>query len=337
MKVGMQGFFVQRRLKRPVQPLAEQIGHAEHHFIDLPGRDHHIAQKAVRHLLQQPSGRFGMVAGIHVVLLHQPGHGIPGNGGGVHHHGHAHGNDPHAQRFLRQAQPVIAHAAAGFNAGVGDLDGAADAPAVESGQRVNGDDRRRAYPLDQPPAQLRRFDAGQPQHAGRNGADTPQTAPHFPGKAFPQMAGHQRPLHHPGAQRVGGHVAVAQPHHQHLALLGQQRPHGLCDQADEHWPLRLTASGQFRAFQRDVFAHGPLQHLRRPAGLDHDPRPFDAADLVGAHADALQPSALLPHAFHGQIRAKTAHTIPSFLWGQCARFDEKACGRFSLSFSFVLF
>ena len=117
VKVGMQGFFVQRRLKRPVQPLTEQIGYAEHHFVDLPGRDHHIAQKAVRHLLQQPPGGFGMVAGIHVIFLHQPGHCIPGNGGGVHHHGHAHGNDPHAQRFLRQAQPVIAHAAAGFNAG----------------------------------------------------------------------------------------------------------------------------------------------------------------------------------------------------------------------------
>ena len=114
-----------------------------------------------------------MVAGIHVVLLHQPGHGVPGNGGGVHHHGHAHGNDPHAQCFLRQAQPVIAHAATRFNAGVGNLDGAANAPAVEGGQRVNGDHRRRAHPLNQAPAQLRRFDAGQAQHAGSNGADAP--------------------------------------------------------------------------------------------------------------------------------------------------------------------
>ena len=134
------------------------------------------------------------------------------------------------------------------------------------------------------------------------------------------MARHQRPLHHP----------VAQPDYQHLALPGQQRPHGLRNQADEHLPLLLLAVGQFRAFQRDIFAHGTLQGFRRPPGLDHNPRPFDAADLVGTHADAFQSSALLPHALHGQIRAKTAHTIPSFLWGQCARFCEKACMALSL-------
>ena len=49
----MQGFRIQTGLQGAVQALAEQIGHAEHHLVDLPGRDHHFPQIAFGYLLQQ--------------------------------------------------------------------------------------------------------------------------------------------------------------------------------------------------------------------------------------------------------------------------------------------
>ena len=73
------------------------------------------------------------------------------------------------------------------------------------------------------------------------------------------MARHQHALHHAGAQRVGGHVAVAKAHHQHLALARQQTFHALRHQRGQQLLGVRVAAGQVAVLQRDVFARVPAQ------------------------------------------------------------------------------
>ena len=181
----------------------------------------------------------------------------------------------------------------------------------------------------QPAAQFRRLDARQSQHAGRDGAHPPQPAAQLPGHGLPQVARHQHALHHAGTQRVGGYVAVAKPHHQHLALAGQQASDSLRYQRGQQLLGVRVAAGQVAVFQGDVFACVPAQQLGRAFLLDADAGVRDAAQMMRAHAHALHPSATLVDAFHGQIRPKSAHAPlpPSCL----KRARKKAAHAFSYS------
>lgn len=57
----------------------------------------------------------------------------------------------------------------------------------------------------------------------------------------------------------GGYVAVAKPHHQHLALAGQQASDSLRHQRGQQLLGVRVAAGQVAVFQGDVFACVPAQ------------------------------------------------------------------------------
>ena len=145
-------------------------------LVNLARGDDHIAQESFRHLPEQLLRRFLVPAGQQAVFVDQARHGVARDGGGVDYHGHPHGDHLYPQRFLRQAQTVVSHAAARLDARIGDLHGGADALALKGGQRVDGDDSRGTHMAHQPAAQFRRLDARQSQHAGRDGAHPPQPA-----------------------------------------------------------------------------------------------------------------------------------------------------------------
>src|SRR5699024_10709920 len=100
--------------------------------------------------------------------------GVAGKRRRINHRGHAHRDDVDADGLPRQWPALVAHARAGLDAGIGELDRTADAPAVARDEAVDAEDRRGLEALDEALDHLHRLDAGYPKHARRDGADAAQ-------------------------------------------------------------------------------------------------------------------------------------------------------------------
>ena len=134
------------------------------------------------------------------------------------------------------------------------------------------------------------------------------------------MTRNQHSFHHPCTKRIGGYVAVAKAHHQHLAVRRQHPPDAQRKHPGKQFPFARIAPGQIVAFHGDVLASAPPQYFGGAFIFDADARVRYPADLMRAHSHAFEPSGVLIQTFHRQIRTKTAHSPHPF----CAK-QNRAC------------
>ena len=154
----------------------------------------------------------------------QPGWGgvlIAAEGGTVDDRGDAHGDHREAERPGVDRLAVVAHAAAGGQSRVGELDGGAETVAAARRQGVDDDDDGGADVRRRAADQLQRLHAGGGENAGAKGRYRTEPG-ELAGHRLKQMAGDEKVLQRGGAHGVGGHGTVAQPHHQRGALAGRE-------------------------------------------------------------------------------------------------------------------
>ena len=150
-------------------------------------------------------------------------------GGGVHHRGHADGEDRHAQSLFVQRRPVVPHAGAGDDARVRELHRGAHPAHPPGGQSVDGDDQGRLHLCHQAPDGLGGLYAGGAQHPGPEHRHGPEPGEVL-GAGGDEVPGDQHAVCRQGAHGVRGHGGVPQTHDEGGALFGehglQLGPHG---------------------------------------------------------------------------------------------------------------
>ena len=154
--------------------------------------------------------------------------------------------------------PVVAHAGAGGDAAVGDLDGASQPGEIPGSQSIDGKHRRSADLPCHGADNAGGLNAGLPENSRRQHRHRTE----LPEQLFPacHMAGCQYPAGSPGPQGIGGDGGIAQTGHQQSPFRGQQRPQALPEQGG----FLRTGEGSFPdgiGFQGDIasrrFADGP--------------------------------------------------------------------------------
>ena len=122
---------------------------------------------------------------------------------------------------------MVAHTAARYQPGVGDLDRIAQPVQAPGRQRIHDNHCRRAHVLRRALDPLGHLQPRGAQHPGPQ----PRHRAH-PGEHLHQMPRHQQVVQRPGAQGVRRHGGVAQPRYQYRPFLRQQGGEQLCHRPD---------------------------------------------------------------------------------------------------------
>ena len=162
---------------------------------------------------------------------------------------------------------MVAYAAAGLNARIGNLQRGADAARLPRGQRVDGDNRLGLCVLDDALHHLGRLQSRYAQHAGRDRADAAQPAFDALRRGFTHMARDEDVVHHARPERIRRDAPVAQADDEHRAQLRQHGGERVGEPVDRHLRKLGFGQGELRAFQRDIAAAG-LAERRRAALVD---------------------------------------------------------------------
>lgn len=257
---GFQVLHRQPRLEGKVQAVAQDLPQLPDPGVDAVGGDEEPPPPASQDLGVQVR-RSGL------------GEEVPGDGLRVHHRGHPHGEHRHSQGLPGEGHAVVAYAAAGDEAGVGHLHGAAQPVQPPGRQGVHYHHGGGLQALCDAPDPLRRLQPRGAQHAASQGRHRPEVR-----QDLPQVPGDEQMLQSQGPQGVRGHGGVAQARHQHRPLLRQQ---GLQER-------RRRPCGPHRRLRLPPPEGGDVQGGVAPPGFAQGPLPLLVQDLHPGQREALQ-------------------------------------------------
>ena len=250
----------------------------------------------------------GEIADLRVDVARRDDHfftAAAGEGGRVHDGRHADGVDRHAQRLFLEGGAGVPHAGAGNDAGVGHLDGRAQAFRRAGGQRVNAQNAARAHVGAGTADDLDGFHAGGRQNTRRNGADAAAGA-EILRQMLDEVARQEEPRDGFRPQCVGRDGGVAEAGHEDAVL-----------RAERHQAAQLLRDGAgcrtgiLRPFRK---LHGHIGPRRLPQRFLALP----VADFHVGHGEALRA------AFTGAHAAKLRR-LPGGLLPECFGLQSQVC------------